>query len=137
MVASGGDIDTVCVSSLANSFGPKALAAAICNMMACTETFTAGSAIWSLGLKSLMVLTSGSRLLSKNGCELSAEMPRTSCGVPLVFAHSTSRPGTPPDAISIVPDNSASLTAAGPLNFSQDTFTSGMPSSLACFSMSF
>ncbi len=32
--------------------------------------------------------------------------------------------------MSSVPDNSASLIAAGPLNLSQDTLTSGMPSSL-------
>ena len=136
MVASGGVIDTVSVSSLAKSLAPKALAAAICNVMACTETFTAGTAMRSLGLKSLMVLMSGSRLLSRNGCELSAEMPRTSCGVPLVCAHSVSRPGTPPEPISILPDISASLTAVGPLNLNHDTFTSGMPSALACFSMS-
>src|ERR1035437_4153146 len=108
MVASGGDSDTVCTSNLANSFSPYALAAAICSMIACTETFTAGTAIRSLCLRSLMVLTSGLRLLSRNGCELNADTPRTSCGVPLVFAHSTKRPGTPPEAMSIFPDNSAS-----------------------------
>src|SRR6186997_2927709 len=57
----------------------------------------------SLSLKSLMVLMAGSRLLSRKGCELSAEMPRTSCGVPLVRDHSTSRPGTPPEPTSKLP----------------------------------
>ena len=67
----------------------------------------------SLSLKSLMVLIAGSRLLSKTGCEVSAEMPRTSCGVPLVRDHSTSRPGTPPEPTSRLPEISASLTAVG------------------------
>src|SRR6185437_15784092 len=89
-VASGGDIDTVSLSSLSKSFWPKVLATAICNMIACTATLTDGTAMRSLSFRSLTVLTSGLRQLSKNGCELSAETPRTSCGVPLVFAHSVS-----------------------------------------------
>ncbi len=64
-------------------------------------------------------------------------MPRTSCGVPLVRAHSVSRPGTPPDPISTLPEMSASLTAVGPLNLNHDTFTSLRPSAAACFSISF
>src|SRR6185295_4564322 len=99
-VASGGVIDTVSGSSFSNSFSPNALDAAICSVRACTDDFTAGTAMRSLSLKSLMVLILGSRVLSRNGCELSAEMPRTSCGVPLVRAHNVSRPGTPPDPIS-------------------------------------
>ena len=51
-------------------------------------------------------------------------MPRTSCGVPLVRAHSVSRPGTPPEPMSTLPEMSASLTAVGPLNLNHDTFTS-------------
>ena len=123
-VASGGVIETVSGSSFSNSLAPKSLAAAICNVIACTEDFTAGTAMRSLSLKSLTVLMLGSRVLSKNGCELSAEMPRTSCGVPLVRAHSVSRPGTPPEPMSTLPEISASLTAVGPLNLNHDTFTS-------------
>ena len=63
-------------------------------------------------------------------------MPRTSCGVPLERAHSESRPGTPPEPMSILPEISASLTAVGPLKVNHDTLTSGRPSALACFSMS-
>src|SRR5664279_5131115 len=69
MVASGGVIDTVSSSSLPKSLMPKALAAAICKVMACTDTFTAGTAILSPLLKSASVLSAGLRLLSKNGCE--------------------------------------------------------------------
>src|SRR5665213_441907 len=50
MVASGGVIDTVSGSSLANSLGPNALAAAICRVIACTDDFTAGTAILSPSL---------------------------------------------------------------------------------------
>jgi hypothetical protein len=46
MVASGGDIDTVSESQRLNALIPNALAAAACNVTACAETFTAGSAIF-------------------------------------------------------------------------------------------
>src|SRR6185312_16706076 len=90
-VASGGDIDTVSGSSVSKAFIPYALAAAICSVMACTETLIAGTAMRSVSLKSRMVLIAGSRLLSKNGWDDNAEILRTSCGVPFVRDHSTSK----------------------------------------------
>ena len=42
MVASGGDMPTVSGSSLAKLAWPHCLAAAICSIIACTETLTAG-----------------------------------------------------------------------------------------------
>src|SRR5205807_776198 len=123
-VASGGVIDTVSGSRVSKDLMPYAFDAAICSVIACTEERTAGPAMRSVSLKSLMVLIAGSRLLSKNGCELSAEMPRTSCGVSLVRDHKTSRPGTPPEPTSIFPEMTASLTAVGPLKVNHETFTS-------------
>ena len=119
IVASGGGIDTVSVSYLAKFDGPSAFAAAISSAIAWIETFTAGSAMRSLSVRSVIVLMRASREFIRNGCELSAEMPRTSCGVPFVFDHSTRSPGVPPAPTSTVLDSSASLIAAGPLNLSQ------------------
>src|SRR5262249_57642991 len=102
----------------------------------CREEGTGGTGMRSGYWKSLMVLMAGSRLLSRNGCELSAAMPRTSCAVPLLRDHRTSRPGTPPEPMSILPEINASLTAVGPLKVNHETFTSLSPSALACFSMS-
>src|SRR4030081_4091786 len=132
MVPSGGAIDTVSGASLAKLAAPKALGAAICNVMAWIDTLTAGSAMRSVSEKSATVLTAGLRVLRRKGCELMAEMPRTSCGVPLVRDHSTSRPGVPPAAMSTDPDSRASLTAAGPLKVTQDTVTCGGPGARAC-----
>ena len=56
-----------------------------------------GTAMRSFSLKSRTDLMCGLRELSRNGCELSAETPRTSCGVPMVFSHNVMRPGTPPE----------------------------------------
>ena len=44
-VASGCAIDTVRWSSASNFAGPNSFAAAICSMIACIDTFTAGMAI--------------------------------------------------------------------------------------------
>jgi hypothetical protein len=136
MVASGGGIDTVKVSSLAKFSEPNVFAAAICSMMAWIETLTAGTAMRSVSLMSASDLIAGLRVLSRNGCEDIAAIPRTSFVVPFVFDHNSRRPGAPPDAMSMVPDSKASLTAAGPLKVSQETVTSDSPSARACFSMS-
>src|ERR1035441_10159321 len=61
-VASGCDSEIVSGSSLPYSFSPKALADAICSMIAWVDILTEGTAILSLAVKSLMVLTSGSRV---------------------------------------------------------------------------
>ena len=50
MVASGGDMPTVSGSSLAKLACPHCFAAAICNIIACTEIFTAGTAILSFSV---------------------------------------------------------------------------------------
>ncbi len=50
-------------SSLPNSFSPKAFAAAICSMIAWVEILIEGTAILSLALKSLMLFTSGLRVI--------------------------------------------------------------------------
>ena len=102
--------------------------------MACTETFTAGTAILSCSVKSATLLTLGLRVLSRTGCEVNAAMPLIALAVPCVRAQIVSRPGTPPETISIEPDNSASFMAAGLLKVAHTTLTSGMPSALACFS---
>ena len=134
MVASGGDMPTVSGSSLAKLLCPHCLAAAICSIIACTETLTAGSAILSLSVKSVMLLMLGLRVLSRNGCDENAAMPFTAFAVPCVRAQIVSRPGTPPETISMDPDSSASFIAAGLLKVAHTTFTSGIPAALACFS---
>src|SRR3569832_1320519 len=131
IVASGGVIEIDSGSSFLNSFGPHCLAAAICRVSACTEVRTAGTAMRSLSVKSAIVLIAGLRALSRNGCDDSAEMPRTSCGVPLVRAQRVNRPGTPPEPMSTLPEMSASLTAVGPLNLNHDTLGSATPRALA------
>ena len=135
IVASGGDSEIVSGSSLAKFCFPNAAAAAISRVTAWTETLTAGTAILSLSVKSRMVLILGLRVLSRKGCELSAEMPRTSCAVPRVFAHSVTRPGTPPATMSTPPAMRASFIAFGPLNVAQVTLTLSRPRAFACFSM--
>ncbi len=77
------------------------------------------------------------RVLSRNGCEDSAEMPRTSFCVPLVRFHSVSSPGTPPATMSTESEISASFMALGPLKVDQAIFTSFRPSAAPCFSRSF
>ena len=51
--------ETVKESSLPCSPGPNAFSAAICSVIAWIETFTAGSAMRSLSVKSLSDFTSG------------------------------------------------------------------------------
>ena len=125
---------TVSGSSLAKLLCPHCLAAAICSIIACTEILTVGSAILSLSVKSVMLLTLGLRVLSRNGCDENAAMPFTAFAVPCVRAQIVSRPGTPPETISMDPDSSASFIAAGLLKVAHTTFTSGIPAALACFS---
>ena len=136
MVASGGDIDTVIGSSLPKLFSPHSFAAAICSATACTETFTAGTAMRSESFRSAIDLMLSERVLSRNGCAESAEMPRTSFGVPLVRFHSVSSPGTPPATTSIESEISALFIASGPLKVDHAIFTSFRPSAAACFSRS-
>ena len=71
-----------------------------------------------------------------NEALISGNIDVGSGGVPLVRDQSTSSPGTPPVAMSMLPEINASLTAAGPLSVIHDTLRSGMPSAMACFSMS-
>ena len=75
-------------------------------------------------------------MLSRNGCELSAQMPLTSNEVPCVLSHSVIRPGTPPLTMSVEFDSSASFIATGPLNRCQDTLKSFRPRCVAYFSIS-
>jgi hypothetical protein len=51
-VPSGWLIPTVNLSSTSNLPGPNVFSAIICSMIACTDTFGAGSAIRSLSVKS-------------------------------------------------------------------------------------
>ena len=81
-------------------------------------------------------LISGLEVLSKNGCELSAQMPLTSNEVPIVLSHSVISPGTPPATMSVEPDSSASFIAAGPLKRCQETLKSFNPRCAAYFSIS-
>ena len=114
-VASGGDIEKVMLSNRSNAASPHSFAAAICSITAWADTFTAGNAMRSPGLKSRMLLIRGSFDVSRTTCCDIAAIPPTSCGVPLVLAHIVSSPGTPPDAISTAPDSSASFIMSGPL----------------------
>src|SRR5436309_8505441 len=136
MVASGGDIDTVSESSFAKLSSPKAAAAAICSTTACTDTFTDGTAIRSRSEKSLIDLIAGLEVLSRNGCELSAQIPLTSNEVPWVLSHSVISPGTPPLTMSVEFDSSASFIADGPLKRCHDTVKSFTPRCVAYFSIS-
>ena len=61
--ASGCDIETVSASSFPCWPSPKTFSAAICSVTACTDTLTAGSAILSFSVKSLIVFTFGLRVL--------------------------------------------------------------------------
>jgi hypothetical protein len=79
---------------------------------------------------------SGLAVFSKNGCELSAQMPLTSNEVPWVLSHSVIRPGTPPLTMSVEPDSSASFIATGPLKRCQETLKSFRPRCVAYFSIS-
>ena len=63
-VASGCDIDTVRWSSALYFASPHSFAAAICRMIACMSTFTAGSAMRWLSLKSRIVLIAALRVTS-------------------------------------------------------------------------
>jgi hypothetical protein len=127
---------TVNGSSLPNCSRPHCLAAAICNITACTETFTAGTAILSLSVKSVMFFTLALRVLSRIGCDENAATPLTAFALPRVRAQTVSRPGTPPATMSIDPERSASFIAAGLLKVAHTTFGSGMPAILECFSTS-
>src|SRR5258708_31500307 len=113
MVESGGEGERVSASSVSYLSVRKALAAAIGNVTAWTETLMVGRAMRSAGVKSATPWMRGSRVFSRKGCELSAEIPLISSDVPLVFAHSVIRAGTPPAAISTEFDSSASLAVAG------------------------
>src|SRR3954463_16728976 len=135
MVASGGDIDTVRLSSFAKFSSPNAAAAAICSTTACTDTFTEGTAMRSRWEKSLIDLIAGLELLSRNGCELSAQIPFTSNEVPCVLSHSVISPGTPPLTMSVEFDSSASFIADGPLKRCQETVKSFKPRCVAYFSI--
>ncbi len=61
--ASGCDSETVSASSFPCWPSPKAFSAAICSVTAWIDTLTAGSAILSFSVKSLIVLTFGLRVL--------------------------------------------------------------------------
>src|SRR5262249_35850566 len=84
-VASRLAIDSVIGSRAWNLSAPSRFAAAICRMIACIDTFTAGSAILCSGLKSLSDLIEGSRTISISGDTLKPVDALTSIGVPLVF----------------------------------------------------
>ena len=90
----------------------------------------------SRSVKSLIDLMSGLAVLSRNGCELSAQMPLTSNEVPCVLSHSVIRPGTPPLTMSVEFDSSASFIATGPLKRCQETLKSFRPRCVAYFSIS-
>src|SRR3954463_5587022 len=136
IVESGGDIETVTGSSLAKFSSPKAAAAAICKTTACTDTFTEGTAMRSRSEKSLIDLIAGLEVLSRNGCELNAEIPFTSKEVPWVLSHSVTSPGTPPLTMSVELDSSASFIAEGPLKRCQETVKSFKSRCAAYFSIS-
>src|SRR5262245_65024141 len=74
---------------------PNSLAAAICRITACIDTFTAGIAILWPSLKSLIDLIAGSRTSSISGETLKPVAPFTSIGVPLVFDQTVMMPGMP------------------------------------------
>ena len=62
--AVGCPIDTVNASSAVRLSAPNVFAAAICSTIACTEIFTAGTAMRSLSVKSRSVFTAGLRVTS-------------------------------------------------------------------------
>ena len=72
-------------------------------------------------------------MLSRNGCEESAQIPLTSNEVPWVLSHSVIRPGTPPVTMSVEFDSSASFIATGPLKRCQETLKSFRPRSRRIF----
>ena len=90
----------------------------------------------SVSFRSAIDLMLSLRVFSRNGCDDSAEMPRTSFGVPLVRFQIVSRPGTPPATMSIESEISALFIASGPLKVDHAIFTSFSPSAAACFSRS-
>ena len=69
-------------------------------------------------------------MLSRIGCDEKAVTPFTAFAVPCVRAQIVSRPGTPPETMSIEPESSASFIAAGLLKVAHTTFTSGMAGGL-------
>ena len=101
---------TVSLSSASNL--PSVFSAIICSMIACTETFGAGSAMRSLSVKSRIDLMFGLRVLRKAGWRFIAIMPRTSM-LPRVLSHSVRKLGRPIPTMSTLPDSSASVIAVG------------------------
>jgi len=93
--------------------------------------------ILSPGPKSLSAFTLGLLVISSLGMSFKAPTPRTSIGVPAVFAHSVMSDGTPPVPKSRPPERSASFIAPGPPSLAQVTLTSPRPACFACFSISF
>ena len=74
-VAVGCAKATVKPSSRSNSFSPHCFAAAICKVTACIDVFTAGSAILSFAVKSVIDLMLGLRVVSVIGTSLTAAEP--------------------------------------------------------------
>ena len=132
---SGWLIETVRVSRRPCWPGPKACSAAIWRVTAWIETFTAGSAMRSFSVKSLMVFTSGLMVVSQIGIELMAATPLT-----LRFARVRDQivksGPTPPEAKSRLPEISASFMGEPALSCSHSVLTS-TPSFWACSSRSF
>lgn len=101
--------------------------------MAWLDTLIVGTAILSLSVKSLSVLTLGSRVTSNIGKPPTLVTPFT---WPLVRSQSSSILETPLVTRSTLPDNSASVAAPPLLNVTQVILNSGSPAALACFSTS-
>ena len=82
--------------------------------MAWFDTLTAGKAILSCSLKSLIVLIAFRFVTSIKGMDCTAESARTSFGVPAVLAHNVASPGTPVTPKFICPLNNASISDCVP-----------------------
>ena len=83
-------------------------------MIAWPDTLVAGIAILSFSVKSPIDLMRGSRVSSMMGAQFLAVIAFTSFAVPRVRAQNTANGGTPPDAIWMLFESSASLTLVPP-----------------------
>lgn len=101
------------------------------------DTFTVGIAILSFSVKSATDLTTGLREIRYSGIALIADTPRTSPGVPTVFVHSATNPGSPGTAKFSLPESSASFIMLPPEIVIHVTVTGPRPCKRECFSINF
>src|SRR5664279_1137515 len=113
---------------------PQIFSAAICNRMACTDTFNVVTATRSLSPRSSIFLTSGSRVSRKSGSVDTPPIPRTALGDPAALAHSVTNTVVPALTMSRLPDRRPSFIGPPPGNWRQLTLMSPSPALARCFS---